>query len=333
MHVKNSMRFLIFLSIFLIIHGQLFLDELFFFNSKYTSTDNCTNFQYEFADLRINYHKYNQLIFNCNSSNLIFRNIDQPSSSSCPNDEHNLDNFRIHFHNLSLTFIQANQLHFHGIELSSLDDFIQKTYSEYSYYRSQWALLINLETNNKQEQHHLAISTNGEMTFILFIIPSKYSSTFSRNPIELIFPNENIFQFNRSLINIWRIDQGFVRIPQSLDNIINYQLSKSKFTLYNNETFVLYGTQILNPRRLSIYIDDTLIKCTFNPILQCTFPILPLEIHDSHQPVFKVIYNLREIFRANLTLNPRIRLDQIPTNHFLTNIRTYQINLDTNLCT
>ncbi len=327
------MILLLFISIFFIVYGQLSLDELFFFNSKYTSTDNCTDFQYQFPHFRMNNNTYNQLIFNCNSSNIIFRNTDQTSSSLCSNDEYDLENFRIYFHDLSQTFIQANQLHFHGIELCSLDDFIQKTYSEYSYYRSQWALLINLETNNKQEQHHLAIATNNEMTFILFIISSKYNSNFSKNPIELIFPNENIFQFNRSLINIWRIDQGFVHIPQSLENVITYQLSKSKFTLYNDETFLLYGTEILNPRRIAVYIDNTLVQCIYDHILQCTFPILPLEIHDSHKPLLKVIYNLRESFSANLTLNPRIRLGQIPTNHSITNIETYNITLDTNLCT
>jgi hypothetical protein len=327
------MKLAIFISIFLIVHGQLSLDELFFFNSKYTSTDNCTDFQYEFTDFWINYNIYNQLIFNCNSSSLIFRNKDQPSLASCPKDEYNLEDFRIDFNNLSLTFIQANQLHFHGIELCSLDDFIQQTYSEHSSYRSQWALLINLETNNKQEVHHLAISTNGEKTFILFIIPSKYNSNFSQNFIELIFPNENIFRFNRSLINVWRIDEGFVHIRQSSYAIVNYQLSKSKFTLYNNEKFVLYGTQTLNTRRFSIYMDGTPVECTVNHILRCTFPILPWYIHDSHQPVFKVNYYSIEIFRANLALNPRTRVDQIPTNHSLSQIGTYEINMDPNLCT
>ena len=193
------------------------IDELFFFNSKYTSSGNCTAFQYNLTDIRINHNIYNQLIFDCNSSSIIFRNTEQVVSSFCSEEENTFQNFRIYFHRSSQRLIQVNQLHSHSIELCSLDHFIQTTYSEYSDYRSQWAILINLENENQKEQQHLAIATNGEMTFILFFISSESSAILNNNQIELIFPNENSFQFNRSSIDVWRIDQDYVRIPKSLD--------------------------------------------------------------------------------------------------------------------
>ena len=316
-------------SIVTIVHGQLSVDELFYFNSKYTSTGNCSEFQYTFSNFRINPNNYNQLTFDCNSSSIIFQNKDRTSSSICLNDE---DYFRIHFHHLSQTIIEVNQLHLHGIELCSLDDFIRNIYHEYSSYRSRSALLINLKTNNQQEQYHLALATNGEMTFIVFLISSEYQTKLTENEIEIIFANENIYKFNQSLINVWRIDQGYVRIPQSLENSIIYQLSKTKFTLFNNETFFLYGTHLSQPRRFSISIDDTPVTCKYDHILQCTFPILPLNTHDTHKPVLKVIYNTNAILNSTLTLIPRTRLDRVPTNHSIYSIRTFQVNIDENLC-
>ena len=319
-------------SIFISVYGQLSVNELFFFNSKYTLTGNCSDFQYTFPNFRINSNNYNQFIFNCNSSSLIFQNQEQNSSLICPDDKNYLQNFRIHFHHLSQTSIQVNQIHLHGIELSSLDDLIRNVYHEYSYYRSQWALLINLENNNQQEQHHLALTTNGEMTFILFILSSEYNTTLIENEIELIFPNENIFKFNQSSINAWRIDQGYVRSPQSLEKSIIYQLSKSKFTLFNNETFFLYGTQVSYPSRFLVSIDQTLVTCKYDYILQCTFPILPLNLHDTHEPLLKIIYNRKSIFNTTLKLIPRTRLNQVWTNHSVTNIETFEVNIDENLC-
>jgi hypothetical protein len=324
------MMLLYLFSIFIAVYGQLSVDELFFFNSKYTLTGNCSDFQYNSTHFRINRNTYNQLIFNCNSSSLIFRNQDQISSSICPN---NNDYFRIHFPHLSLTSIQVNQLHLHGIELCSLDDLIRSIYHEYSSYRSQRALLINLENiHNSQEQHHLAITTNGEMIFILFLLSSEYNTTLFENEIELIFPNENIFKFNRSSINVWRIDQGYVRIPKSLENSIIYQLSKSEFTLFNNETFILYGTQLSNPRRLLVSIDKTSVTCKHDYLIQCTFPILPLNLHDTDKPILKVIYNGQNILNATLKLLPRTRLNQVWTNHSVTDIETFKVNIDPNIC-
>jgi hypothetical protein len=316
---------LLLFSIFIIVHGQLSIDELFYFNSKHTSTGNCNEFQYQFSNFRIKSNNYNQLVFDCKSSSIIFQNKDRTSSSICLNDD---EYFRIHFDHLSQTIIQVNQLHLHGIELCSLDDFIRDVYHEYSSYRSRWALLINLKTNNQREQYHLAIATNGEMTFILFLISSEYQTKL----IEIIFPNENIFKFNQSLINVWRIDQGYVRIPKSLENSIIYRLSKTKFTLFNNETFFLYGTHLSQPRRFSITIDDIPVACKYDHILQCNFPILPLNIHDTHKPILQVMYNKNNILNSTLTLIPRTRLDRIPTNHSIFNIKTFQVNLDENLC-
>jgi hypothetical protein len=327
------MMLLLLFSIFVIVHGQLSVDELFFFNSKYTSTGNCSDFQYTFNNFRINTTNYNQLIFNCNSSNIIFRNQNQRSSSFCPNDENYLNDFLIHFYQPSQTLIQVNQLLLNGIELCSLDNFIQTSYIEYSYYRSQSALLINLENNdNKQEKHHLAIATNGEMTFVIFILSSEYNTTLRENQIELIFSNNHIFKFNRSSINIWRIDEGYVRSPKSIEKSI-YQLSKSKFTLFNDETFFLYGTQTYYyPTKFSVSIDEIPVTCIYNYILKCTFPILPLNIRDTHEPMLKVIYNRVSIFNATLTLIPRTRLDQVPTNHSITDIGTFKVNINENLC-
>ncbi|CAF1401446.1 unnamed protein product [Rotaria sordida] len=325
------MMFLFLFFIFVVVHGQLSVDELFFFNSKYTLNGDCNNFQYTFTNIQINTSDYNQIILNCNLSSIIFRKKDYISSSICPNDENYFKNFLIRFHHLSQTFIQVNQIHLHGIELCSLDDLIRRSYGEYSYYRSQWALLINLENYNRQEKHHIAIARNSEMTFILFILSKEYDKTLIENDIELIFPNENMFKFNQSSINVWRIDQGYVRSPNSLKNSI-YQLSKSKFTLFNNETFILYGTQRSYPRRFVVSIDETLVKCNYDYILRCTFPILPLNILDIHQPMLKVIYNGESIFNATLTLIPRTRLHDVPINHNIFDIGTFVVNIDKNLC-
>src|ERR1700733_7678196 len=97
MHIKNSMMLLLLFSIFVIVHGQLSTEELFLFNSKYTSTGNCSDFQYTFSNFRINSNNYNQIIFNCNSSSIIFRNTEQISSTFCPDDENYFQNFRINF--------------------------------------------------------------------------------------------------------------------------------------------------------------------------------------------------------------------------------------------
>lgn len=324
---------LILFSLFIFVHGQLSVDEIFSFDSKYTSIGNCCDFQYNFTNFRIKSNDYNQLLFDCNSSSIIFQNQEQtPTSSFCFDYENSLTDFQIHFNDLPHYLIEVNQLHLHGIELCSLDELIQSKFSDNSYYRSQWALLINLKTNNKQEEYHLAIATNGEMTFILLILPSNYNTTLMKNPVELIFPNKNIFTFNPSLINVWRIDQGFVQSPKSLENWIDYQLSKTKFTLFNNETFLIYGTQLSSLRRFSVYIDERPAVCTYNYILHCTFPILPLHILDTHEPKLKLMYGYRVIFNTSLTLIPRIRLNQIPTHYSLNEIETLKVNIDENLC-
>ncbi|CAF3689735.1 unnamed protein product [Adineta steineri] len=320
--------------IFAVVHGQLSVNELFSFNSKYTLTGSCNDFKYTFNNLRLYSNNYNQLIFNCTSSSLIFQNQEHASSLICPNDENHSQNFRIHFQQLSQTSIQVNQLRLHGIELCSLDDLIRNVYHEYAYYRSRMALLINLDThnNNKQEQQHLAIATNGEMTFILFLLSSEYNATLIENEIKLILPNENIFKFNQSLVNIWRIDQGYIRYPISLENSFVYQLSKSEFTLFNNETFFVYGTQISFPRRYRVLIDGILATCKYDYILQCTFPILSLNVHDTHEPLLNIVYNGYSMFNTTLKLIPRTRLHQIPTNHSLTDIETFEVRIAANLC-
>jgi hypothetical protein len=330
MHINNILVLLILFSIFIIVHGQLSIDELFYFNSKYTSTGDCSHFQYTFPDFRIKSNNYNQLIFNCDTSSIIFRNQEQTSSLICPTDE---GYFQIHFPYLSQTIIQANQLRLHGIELCSLDDLIRNIYHEYSSsYRSQWALLINLKTNNQREQHHLAIAKNDEMTFIVLILSSEYQPKIIQPQIELILPNKNIFKFNQSSINVWRIDQDYVRTPTSLENTIIYQLSKTQFTLFNNETFFLYGTQISYPRRFRVTVDGILLTCNYDYILQCTFPILPSNTHDTDKPILKVVYNGINILNTTLTLIPRTRLDRVPTNHSINDIRTFQVNIDERLC-
>ena len=327
--MKNSLlKLLFFISTCLIVQGQLSIDELFFYHSKYTSAGNCHDFQYKFPHFRVNYHHYDQLMLDCSSSTIIFRNTERESSSFCPNDENYLEKLRIRFSHRFFASIRVTQFPLHGIELSSIDDFIQKTYTEHFYYRSQWALLVHLENENKQESHYLAIAANDELTFILFVTLSSSNS----NLVELIFPYENRFYFNHSSVNVWRIDQGFVHIPKLLERKTPYQLSKSDFRLFDNETFYLYGTETFVSRRLVVHIDQELLTCTFDRLLQCIFPILPLDIHDSHRPLLKVKYGGLAIFNASLTLNPRIRLNQIPTSHSLTDIASYKIDLDPNLC-
>jgi hypothetical protein len=48
--------------------------------------------------------------------------------------------------------------------------------------------------------------------------------------------------------------------------------------------------------------------------------------------MLKVIYNRNSIFNATLKLIPRIRLDQVPTRHSISDIGTFQVNIDENLC-
>ena len=328
MHMKNHLKLLLFISICLTIHAQLSIDELSFVNSKYTSVGNCNDFQYEFPHFRVKYHYFDQLILNCTSSSIIFRNTERESSSFCPEDEDYLEKFRIHFSSRSFTSIRINQFLLHGIELASLDDIIQNTYVEYSYYRSQWALLIHLETDNKQQSYHLVVAANDEMTFLFFVTPSSSIKT----AIEMIFPFGNRFQFDQSSVNVWRIDQGFVSIPKSMEAVMPYQLSNFEFRLFDNETFYIYGTEGLTARRLAVQIDQTPVTCVVDRPLQCTFPILPLNIDESHRPFLQLIYISRYVFNATLTLNPRIRLNRIPTKHRLTNIPSYKIDLDPNLC-
>ncbi|UJR30586.1 hypothetical protein I4U23_018113 [Adineta vaga] len=328
--MKNTIMLFYLFLIFVVTHGQLSIDELFHFNSKYTSSGNCTNFQYNFSSLRIHSNRYDQISLDCQSSNLILENQEKTFSSICPTDQEYFRTIRIHLNHLIRTSIQVNQLHLHGIELCSLDDLIRNVYHEYSYYRSRWALLINLNTENQQQ--HIAIATNGEMTFMLFLQSSEYNTTLLDNKIQLIFPSEQIFQFNQSKTNIWRIDQSYIRNPKSMEYTTNYQISKTKFTLFSNETFVIYGTQASLLRRFLVYIDETLVSCKYDYIIQCIFPILPLHIRDTHEPVLKVLYSRIEVFNTTLKLLPRTRLHHIPTNHSLTEIETFEVNIDGNLC-
>ncbi|CAF1636161.1 unnamed protein product, partial [Adineta ricciae] len=328
--MKNKVIFLYFFAIFVVIHGQLSIDELFLFTSKYTLSGNCTDFQYNFSKFRVQPNVYNQLTFDCQSSELVLRNQDSSFSSICPTDEKYGQTMRIHFNQPIPTSIQVNQLQLYGIELCSLDELLRNVYPEHSYYRSRWALLINLDNNDKNQQH-LAIATDGGMTFMLFLLSPDENSTIANNQIDLIFPGEQSFRFNQSRINVWQVDPGYVRSPRSVE-FSDYQLSKTTFTLFDNETFVVYGTQVSLPRRFLVYVDDTLASCKYDYILQCQFPILPLYLSDTHQPVLKILYSRLQILNTTLTLVPRTRLHQVPTNHSLTEISTFEITLDENLC-
>lgn len=318
--------------IFVVVHGQLSIDELFDFNSKYTSTGNCQNFQYNFSDFRIKSNIYNQLVLNCDASTIVFRNKNIISSSLCPDEEMYFENFRVLFPDLSQITIQVNQLLLHGIELCSLDDLIQRTYSEYSYYRSERALLINLKNTTAEEQQHLAIATNGEMTFILSILSTKDNNTLNENKIQIIFPYENIYKFNQLSVHVWRIDQGYVRSPPLRDTSRNYQLSKSTFTLFKNETFFIYGTQLTSQSRFSVSIEGIRVVCKYEHIFQCTFPILSWHVVDKYEPTLQVVYNKEELFNTTLTLIPRTRLHNVSTIHSITNISTFEVNIDPNRC-
>lgn len=318
--------------IFVSVHGQLSVDELFFFQSKYTSTGDCNDFKYTFKDFQIKSNSYNQVVLNCNSSSIVFRNTDYISSSICPDDENYFENLHLRFRDLSNTFIEANQVFLSGIELASLDNLVQNTYAEYSYYRSEWALLINLENHNGQEKYHIAVARNAEMTFMLLILGAENNRTLKDYSVELVFPYSNIFTFEQSSINVWRIDPGYVRSPYSIVRPDTYQLSKSKFTLFNNETFLLYGTQISYPRRFFVLIDETRVECNYDYILQCRFPILPSNRNDLHQPRLTVFYNGDSRLNSTLTLFPRNRLHQVPINHSITDIGSFNVTINENLC-
>ena len=329
--MKTKLSCLVFILNFYFIHGQLSIDELFTFNSKYAFKGDCNQFQYNFSSISIHNENYNQLNFDCNSRSLILQSTKYIQSTICPEDEATSKNFRIHFRHLSFSTIEVNQLRLHGIELCSVDDLIQSIYTEFSYYRSTWGLLINLEYANKQ--HHVAIATNNEMTFVLFLNPFKSKDNSQLNEIEIIFPYENTFLFNQSSsMKIWRIDEGFVRIPKSQERNTSYQLSKTKFSLFNNETFFIYGLQPAYPKLLTVRIDRTEAKCTFNNILRCQFPLLPLTIDDSHEPVVRISYILTSIFNSTVSLILRQRLHQISTSQHLTNLDKFVVNIDKNLC-
>ena len=321
-----------------IVHGQLSVDELFNFRSKYALTSPCSDFQYRFADLRLNSLVYNDLRLDCDSSTIILANREQTSASICSNETEYLRNFRIHFRPSSLialsrqTVIQVNQLQLRGIEMSSLDDYIHQIYTEYSFFRSRWALLINLEQAGGNKWHHLALASNDEMTFLVFLFARESNPVVIENSIDLVFPQENFFTFNRSQQLAWRIDQGFVRIPNLLE-AAPYQLSKNRFTLFGDEIFLIYGVHSASmARRLLVLIDDTRVICVYNSLLRCTFPILPRSIGDTHQPTLKVKYYGEVMFNASLTLVPRTRLHLVPVNFTLLNISAFEVTIDENLC-
>ena len=320
-----------------IAHGQLSVEELFNFHSKHAMSSPCATFQYRLADFRVSSLVYNDLRLDCDSSTIILTNREQASSSICSNETEYLYNLRIHFRPASLitltqqTVIQVNQIQLRGIELSSLDDFIHQKYVEHSYYRSRWALLINLEQDRGSQRHHLALATNGEMTFLVFLFAREQIPLVIENSIDLIFPQGNGFSFNRSEQIVWRIDQGYVRNPSTLEEI-PFQLSKTRFTLFDNETFILYGTQSITARRFLVSVDETRVTCVHSFILRCIFPILPWSIGDAHRPTLTVKYFGDVLFNASLSLAPRTRLSHVPSNFSLTNISAFEVTIDANLC-
>ena len=321
-----------------IVQGQLSVDDLFYFNSKHARSSNCTGFQYPLDDLTLNAVVYNHLSIDCNGSRLILRNKGADPSPICPNDKRWSEDFSIHFRRSSQIFfngatnIQVNPIRLDGIELCSLDEFIHGVYPEHSSYRSRWAFLMNMENTYEGKQHRLAVATNGEMTFLVFLLSSDFDPTLINNDIELSFPNDNVFKFNRSVIHVWRIDQGYAHSPKSVDESNAYQLSKSKFTLFNNETFFVYGTQAALPRRLFVSIDDIAVECYFDHIVRCVFPILPLDTAETHQPRLIVSYNRDTKMNTTLTLVPRTRLQSVPTNHSIFELAKFELNLNKNLC-
>ena len=322
-----------------IVQGQLSVDDLFSFHSKHARSSNCSGFQYKLDDLTLNAVVYNHLSIDCNGSRIILRNKEAEASPICPNDKRASEDFSIYFRRSSQIFfndattVQVNPIRLYGIELCSLDEFIHGVYPEHSSYRSRWALLINLENTYEGKQHRLAVATNGEMTFLVFVLSSDFDTTVIDNDIELSFPNENLFKFNRSSIHVWRVDQGYAHSPKSMDESNAYQLSKSKFTLFNNETFFVYGTQVALLRRLFVSIDDIALECYFDHILRCVFPILPLNLPDTHQPRLIVAYNRETRINTTLTLVPRTRLQSVPTNHSIFELAKFELSLTKNLCT
>ena len=331
--VISSMFVLLFFLLAAVVHGQLSISELFQFHSKYASSGNCSDFHYAFKNVHGNFLIFNGLRIDCNSSSLILESQSiSDSSTLCIKDIEYQQNFRVHFHSIQSIGnemkIETNQIQLYGIELATLDDFIHEIYSDLAYYRSQWALLINLGQNN-----HFALALNDEMMFLVFLNPTYNDLEPSMiSQIDLIFPNHNIFSFNRSQLNVWRVDEGFVRNPTISKTSTDYQLSKSSFQLYSNETFFIYGTQELLPRRFQVLIDEIPASCNLNYIFRCNFPLLPSTINDTHQPKLRVIYSRRSILNATLTLRPRKRLSHIPTTFSLMNISAFQVTLDESLC-
>ena len=321
-----------------IVHGQLSPDELFTFYSKYSHSDECNEFSYDFRPIPIFPLVFNQLRFDCDSSTLILRNLNDNFSSLCVNETESLRTFRVLFRRSSLvsirdeTKIEVNQILLRGIELTSLDDFIHRSYSEHGSFRSQYALMINVINSFDGKTHHIALATNRDLTFIIFRFDSNVEVNNVEPNVDLIFPNENFFSFNRSNENVWRIDEGFVRSPKALQTPIHFQVSKLEFTLFANESFVVYGTQGSPRGRLSAKIDKTTVACTFNYILRCRFPILPANIDDDHRPQLKIFYGEINIYNKTISLNRRTRLNDIPRQLDISNISAFQVNLNENLC-
>jgi hypothetical protein len=328
-----------------VVNCQLSADELFYLNTKYRQSNNCSDVKYAVPDMRLGSYNYNQLKIDCDAMTIILENEDSSLFNMCTDDSKVLNDFRIRFHRSSSilfnkhTSIEVTQLRLFGIGLCSLDKFIHRVYPEYSFYRSQWALLINIEYEEKQKHVQLGLATDGEMIFLVVLLAkgNTVDSTLMMKHnvrIDLAFANENMFLFSCSHpFNVWRIDQGYVRRPTSSAIIDSFQLSKSSFRLFSNETFLIYRTQSSLLRRFRIAIDETSVSCQYeiDPII-CTFPILPSSIDDTHRPMLHVFNNRDAVFNASLTLLPRTRLNHVPRTHSIVNISTFEVTLNEHIC-
>lgn len=323
----KSKIFVAFLSlsfVFVVVRCQLSVEELFSFDSTNVERRNCSSNRFQIDKIRFDGFEFDELRFDCSKSALILRkNI----SSLCEDELQEKNLFRIEFFSGSLrddSKIELVQNRIYGIELASSDEFVYQVYPEFPFYRSSRSIFVNL--NNEK---FLSISTNDELSFI-----SLFSRKRNENErVDFVFPGENRFSTNFSSFDVFRFDQGFIKLAQNSSKTKTIQLSKNRFQLSSGETFFIYGTEGIRARRFQVLIEGVSAPCELKSIIRCSFPILPDRIKQEDQLELRLRYFAENVFNATLSLRPRFRLSHIPTSFSIMNLTQFRVQLQTNSCT
>ncbi|CAF0841029.1 unnamed protein product [Didymodactylos carnosus] len=339
---------IVFLIIYLVLNllqisiSQLTIDELFSSNFKFEeyplnladcSSDkvglikNFTNKNY----LKINATIYNQLYIDCDNDQLLNINLRNPNviwNENCENKHHNDFTFRYRFLLQDKKIqVQIKEFNMEGVELCSIDEYMKNVYEEYQYYRSNWAVLISI-----MPYFRLAFISNNEMSFLLV-----FNEQHAKNEMDILFPMEQLFKLNNKTeqkINVYRIDQGYVRIPKQDEINVQYELSKHNFIVNINETFLFYGTQnaVLKEGSFRLTINDQLVSCRYNYLLFCTFPIL---VNDTVNDTVNVLllHDSSYVYNQTVGLISRKVLNNYTQSIYnLTDIQRYQFIINNKYC-